>query len=1078
MKDLLKLLESLERKRPVGTLSLGRRGRSCELFLEGDQVYYAGREYSGRVDIEGLLRMDLIGTRISPSVLEAAMSATNLVQKPIPETLLERNIISSEERAALIGSHLGEEIYAHAFRQRESFSFRQDQVPEHLLGGERGRVSVSLPSLIALVKGRAEQAEVVASLVPSHKEVFVLTEKGMARRSSPEADFGTKRLFDLIDGFRSLGEVIRDTVFFEFYILSRIADALQAGYLRKTLSPEIREVSITHLDREGAARYLPAFKAAVKYSVDEIGARERLAVLYERLDDPEEAVIQYNFMGDALYRMKKVPKALQAFQKALELRPRDPFISDKVVKIYQEAAEMALKENKRDVALTLLGAAHKTRPDAVEVSEKLLSLHVEDRDVQAVAEICDAAVARSLSERDLAPALRILGTAVEKFPQESLFRKKLVNVYLDFGMNEEAVAELEELARRELKLGATTRAQEILEKILRIDPSRDDLRRQLKGSTRRPRTRHVFNLRISFLKVALVLGLLLAGYQYWSYLDLQPFREQAVAYSNSGPARAAGIQRTAREEQLVALALGADRFQERFPVSAFIFEARRLAKGYRDEAARMARDRERLKEEIFSEGNEEAEKGRQEAAVRAWKRLLAVPSGDPWRVRAEDAIQKTEAYERRAEDLRQRADAAIAAADWPTAYRMARRVLDDHPLSRAAASVEVPVVVRTVPEGVVLKVGTAVLGPSPQVVRVRPGKPAEVEAASEGFLDLQETVPQDQGPDCTLLLSRRPLWSGSLSAPLKFAPVLGKSLVLFVLENGALVACGRDDGALRWTHGGGTVVSPVAPPLEAEGHIYLPLNDGQVLRFSQSGELKTRIKPSGLIATPLVVSGNLLVFGSSNRTLVGWDPAANELAWSLPVKSVPVRLSLAAPGQILTLFEKGRLVLTECPAGRVVWETSIGEEIVFGPLETGSVAVLGTADHRLVTLELRSGNVLSRRVLPTLNRAVVLAGQKRLVLIEETAPGPQSIVELDLQSGQETARAALGWPASGLLDLGPAAGAALTGGGFLYLHPGSYGVSWAHGRGSTHIRFSAGDERLMVLANEKGDLAAFAAEKP
>ncbi|MGH9362401.1 MAG: tetratricopeptide repeat protein, partial [Thermoanaerobaculia bacterium] len=699
MKDLLKLLQSVERKRPVGTLVLGRRGRSCDLFVEGDRLFYAGKEWSGRVDVEALSRANILGERLSPVVLEAAISGTNLIQKALPDALLERGIIDGEEWSTLMASHVCEEVFTHAFRHADSFAFHEAHVPEHLLDEDPRKALLPIGLLIQTLDQRAQTAAIVGQLIPSRKEVLVPTERGMAHHKSAAADLGLKRILDAIDGFRTLNELIRDVPFFEFYILCRLVEALQSGHLKKTVLPEVKDVNIAKVDRAEAERLLPAFKWAVKHAVDEVGARERLAALYERLGQNEEAVIQYNFIGDALYRMKKLSRALKAFQRALELHPGDPLVTDKVVKAYVDAAEEAVREGKRDVAFTLLNAAAKIRPDMLEITERILSLSIEALDLRRVADLCGAVAERSRSVRDITPALKVLRTVVEKFPRERSYRKKLVNIFLDFGMNEEAVAELEELAELEGQDGKSERVQEIWEKIVRIDPGRDDNRKRLKGAARRAAARRLPSRRVPLVKTALLLLLVVAGYQYWSYLELEPFRERRLAHGESPGPRNASIVRSEREEKLLALVEGVERHQKRFPLSLFSSEAQKLQKLYREEAGRMARDREKLKQEVLDQASVLVEKGQKEAAVKTLKRLLVLPAGDPWRASAVEGIKRLDRYEKDADELLHSAEQSAGAGDWETCYRLLRRVLDEHGLSNAATRVEVPVLVRTIPEG-------------------------------------------------------------------------------------------------------------------------------------------------------------------------------------------------------------------------------------------------------------------------------------------------------------------------------------------------------------------------------------------
>ncbi len=1083
MRDLLKLIESIARKRPVGTLNLGRRGQVCELFIEEDQVYYAGREYSGRVDIDGLLRSGLVqaGGRIEPSVVEAALVSSNLFQKPIPEILLARDVVNAEEHAALMATHVCEEIFAQAFRSGESFSFQESQVPEHLIGEDPRKAPIALQTILDMIRGREEAISVIATMVPSRKEVFVLTEKGMALRVSTDVSFGVKRILELIDGFRSLAEIIRDSSFFEFYILNCIATALQDGQIKKTLVPEIRDVAIGRLEPAEAERLVPTFRQAIKFSVDEIGIREKLGLLYERIGNTEEAVIQYNFIGDALYRMKKVAKALRAFQRALELKPQDLMLSEKMARIYQECAEVEIEAGKREQALALLRAAVKMRPDIPGLFERLLALHLAAKEIQAVSELCDGVVARSRAKGDPAAALQLLRAVIERIPDESLFRKKLINIYLDFGKPHEAEAELEELARREIARGQPERAQPILEKILKINPERDDIRKQIYKLTGRRARRVKPPRQVSLTRIALFLALVGAGYQVWSYVALLPLRRNSVAYAQTTPSARVSLVKTPREENLAALATSADRYEGRFPLSVFIFEAREIGKKARDSATRIAADRDRKKSEIFTNAMRLAEKGSQEEAVDKLKQLLVGPQDEPWRLRATQAIDQIDSYELDAEDLRSQVDALVEIGDWENVYQTVRQIVDHYPLSRAAVQVELPVVVNTVPPGARLKSKGALLGLTPQRIRVHPGQPLEVEAEADGFAARRETINIDSSAERLLLLSRAPAWTVSIGGKLKFPPVITRRHNLLVLADGSLSVRDKEDGSERWNHRGGSVVSAAAAPIEAGERLFLAQTDAQIIRFTLDGKADGRIKTSGLVSTPLVLAGGNLVFGTSGGSLYGWELSLEKLAWSLPLKATPLKISPVGKTQILVLAEKGRLLLADPPAGRIVWEMAFKEEIVSGPHDLGHLLVLLTGDRKMVLIDAEKGDVVHRRLLHPAVKLHALTHARRLVFTGAAAAEGTPLLELDLSSSREIPLASVPAAATALFDLGDSVGVALNGGGFYLLEGSEYKTGWFHqGPGAAVVRcvidrrpLLLGETRQLLLATEAGELICF-----
>ncbi len=1068
MKALLKVLESLERKKAIGTLVLGRRGRSCELFLEEDRVYFAGKEYSGKVDIDGLQKAGLIGQRLSTGVLDTAISSSNLFQKPLPDTLLHQGLISQEEYAALMGGHLREEIFAHALRQGESFAFHEDQVPVNLLGGDPRKLHLPLGDVIEVLRSRLEAMAAIEALIPSRKEVFVVCEKGMAHRSSADADFADRRIFPLIDGFRDLNEIVRDVPFFEFTVLSRFASALQDGFLKKTVLPEVRDLNLVSLTPEEAEKQLPAFKAAVKHAVDEIGARERLALVFERLGQNDEAIIQYNFIGDSLYRMKKIPKALKAFQRALELKPDSPLVTEKVIKIHQQAADEALAAGNRAEAIRLLKTALEVHPEQKEIFDRLLALHLEKNETRALADLCDLAAGRSRSLRDIGPALEVLQTVLDRYPREKLFRKKLINLYIDFDKPSEAVGHLEELARAEMKEGQRERAQEIYEKILRIDPRRADIRRRLKKYERHQAARRIPLIRVSGLRILFLLVATVLAYQGWSWLALGGIREagKAFAISSSG---SEGIVRTDREKAIVELAARAEQFEDRFPLTIPAWEARRIARSLHDEADRLARARDQRKEELLAKAQAHQIEGHLGTARDVLEELLQLEPSDVWRVRAQEMLDKIESYDREASSLAASAEEARTAGDWPKAYGKLTRLLDEFPLSRQAITAQVPVEVVTVPAGASLRSGATALGRSPQRVWVRPSRPATVEVEADGYDALKEEVALEGGPRRVLMLDRRPLWRAALGSALKFEPVFAGGLVLVVRDDGDLVACSREDGSVRWTHPGRDVVAPIAPPVEVGGRLHLALNDGQLLRFSPSGEVEARAKVPGLPNTRLaLLDDGVIAFGTANGLVTSWKLAEGRTVWSLALRNVGA-FARSTSGRLLLSTDKGKLLALEPNANGPAWEAAIDGKVTLGPWEVGGVVLAQTQDKALVAVDGKTGAVLWRRTRMEPRTAAAIDGGRLLVL--EEAGGTNAIVQIQPENGRELLRVALPLPPKALEAVAGGVVAYLKGGGFLYLDSKELKPLW--GRRGVKAVEAASDGKLLVLATEGGELLGY-----
>jgi len=355
-------------------------------------------------------------------------------------------------------------------------------------------------------------------------------------------------------------------------------------------------------------------------------------------------------------------------------------------------------------------------------------------------------------------------------------------------------------------------------------------------------------------------------------------------------------------------------------------------------------------------------------------------------------------------------------------------------------------------------------------VRVPPGKSVKVEAFADGFFPGLELLRDDSGPDELILLGRRPSWKASLGEPLKFPPILTGDLVLTVLQSGTLSVFSRITGSELWTQRGRGVVSPVSNPVLAAGRIFLPFNDGEIRRFSLDGALELRLKPSGLISTPLQAWGDSLIFGTSNGSVMRWDLKENRAIWSFTLRSPPFRLTSYGANRLLAATEKGSILLVEHPSGATVWEAPLREKIVFGPVVMGELIVVRCSDNQVVVLDGRTGKVLSRRTLSAPYQALPLVDRQRILILENTAAGKSEVVEIDPAASVPLRRVALPQPVTSLFDVAGSVGAALPSGGLLCMDSSTYQPLWSYQPASGNVVSCAADGRGVAIATDTGEV--------
>src|SRR5439155_25366938 len=144
--------------------------------------------------------------------------------------------------------------------------------------------------------------------------------------------------------------------------------------------------------------------------------------------------------------------------------------------IYQEAAEEELNNGNRAQAVQLLEEALKFRPGDHDLFTRLLSLLARGKNLKGIYDLCDTMVSHSKKVRAAAPGINACEQIIHELPRHTAIRKKLVNLYVDFGMTAEASAEMQLLAKLYVDRGQVEKAQEIVEKLRRIGGASPDLK--------------------------------------------------------------------------------------------------------------------------------------------------------------------------------------------------------------------------------------------------------------------------------------------------------------------------------------------------------------------------------------------------------------------------------------------------------------------------------------------------------------------------------------------------------------------------------------------------------------------------
>lgn len=1085
--DLLKFLENQKIKLAVGNLTLGRKNNFREAFFEGGSVYMVGDNFSGKVAVSRLIEQGILGTIVSVEKLETMIVTMNLAKRLVPHSLFEEGLISEEQFMRSAEEHILEELVEILIRISGSFHFQDGRVPESLLKGDEitARIPVQLVDLLAEIKRRLTLTAKLELLVPSHEEIFVLTEKGMAAKQERKGDLVLQRVFDLIDGMRNLQSILRDTYFFAFPVISLVAKSLEDGLVKKTIHPELKGLSTHTFTRQDAEHYLPYYKNAVKYGVDELAARERLAVLYEKVDRVEEAVIQYNFIGDAMYRMHQSGKAIKAYQRALQLRPGEILITDKITRIYREAAAEELEKGNVDQAIQFFQDALLVRPEAQEIFSDLVLVLIRERKLTDLAALCDRMVLAGKKMENREMAIHACRHVILQLPRNAAFRKKIINLYVDFDMIPEASTEMQALARQYIERGQMPKAREMLEKMRRVGAGLKetrDLELQMTGPQTRKRSHAT--LRIFSLFTLLFLFYQAWGFYIWTTLRNTGAVAEAAVHEVANPS---SYEASVEEIRAVNLARKCEAFVHDFPVSLFRGEAQALGAKLKVRVEQLHSTRvERIRAALL-EARKSAIEGEKKSAQNALDPILKLGSDDPFHIEAKALALQVNKHSQSARELQDEAEELKLHKDWKGVFRTHQKLVTAYPQSKLSAGIQLPVLLKSSPPGasVLEVVGPETrepLGVTPHVVWLPPGETLHIEVSAEGHATLKAEVSEADGGEKVLVLPRKPRWVKNVEGTLAATPTIAGGMVIVGTSKGAILSLNASTGEPFWPEYHNAGQSIVAPAVLTGDRLFTVWSDRRVLVMTAVSSEATpaaghRLHVAADILLPSLASTSihllsgspLFVIGTRSGELHAYHAETGAHAWALALEAVAVDIR-DLERDLLVSTANGMLLRVQTDPRRVVWrnDTVCPDGILQAmPLQTNVLAV--TRRNDFVYLDSETGKVL--RGVPILGNITLHVNPKERKVFAIERSGTISLLS------PETAKPLN----SQTLKLHPHSTTPLPGAivvlredrkGFVVVDSESLEVSWT-AEAKKPIAVIAGNEKHIVSLTEDGKLSLY-----
>lgn len=437
---------------PIGeviqTLSLNAHEGTLRIYAPtGEKLFYLSKG-EAQLIIPGK-RATRIGEalvrtrRISAAELENALKVHADSGKILGRTLVELGVCEEEDIEEVVRQQFRDEFFEVFLLEKGRFEFLFGVRPERLVSFDESlsRVSLNTSSLMMEALRQIDEWKQMTERIETPRAIFRLETDPTEILEDIGASEDAKTAVQLVDGRRSLEDIVRESGATKFDVYSVVFDLLKRELVRPLTHDECRTGAF--LAEESGQTY----EATVFYEFGRFlapGDRELLErqfKLLKRLSIYEEARVAALALGDAFDEAADAEQALTYYLEAAAIDEKDLRASEGVFRSYLKLQRT---------------------PRAVKAGDDFVRL--------------------AMRSHELVRAREALNTLIQLEPDAHIRRVQLGDVLAEERKKEDALRQYEVALKG---FGANEKVPEVGEicrKILALDERREDVRALLKGA--------------------------------------------------------------------------------------------------------------------------------------------------------------------------------------------------------------------------------------------------------------------------------------------------------------------------------------------------------------------------------------------------------------------------------------------------------------------------------------------------------------------------------------------------------------------------------------------------------------------
>jgi tetratricopeptide (TPR) repeat protein len=245
---------------------------------------------------------------------------------------------------------------------------------------------------------------------------------------------------------------------------------------------KLRIIAITYRYRGEFQQAINYYRRIIELSPADLQARNYLIRLFLDLNQTILAIQEYVKLAEVYYRLADLKEArevyIQAYKLAQEINSKPALQSQ----ILSQIADIDMQNLDWRQALRNYEQMRALVPDDIHACRRIVEMHFRlGQEKQALAEI-DHTTQAFLDESKMEVAINLLENITEEFPNHIPVRRRLADLYKQFGREQDMIRELDMIGELLLKSGDRSGAKQIVEMIVGLNPpNKADYLRLLDG---------------------------------------------------------------------------------------------------------------------------------------------------------------------------------------------------------------------------------------------------------------------------------------------------------------------------------------------------------------------------------------------------------------------------------------------------------------------------------------------------------------------------------------------------------------------------------------------------------------------